>query len=144
MKRGRTAPRFKIPIPILDHVNFIMFIIDAWQVWLEHQFMGEFDEAFNDEIFQQIHQEILQKRDGQWMVGETPKEEGVEMMNNFFFFEDDRKQNKLRSVDGWGGGKAKGGRGRDIGLLDQPELLHGGGPQMQCERSPVSKTGKSG
>ena len=45
--------------------------------------MGEFDEAFNDEIFQQIHQEILQERDGQWMVGEgeKPKEGGIEMMN---------------------------------------------------------------
>ena len=51
--------------------------------------MGEFDEAFNAEIFQQIHMEILQERDGQWMIGEKPKEVGekkaeegqVEMMD---------------------------------------------------------------
>ena len=49
--------------------------------------MGEFDESFNDEIFQQIHQEILQERDGQWMVGEgeKPEEGGVEMMDYLFF-----------------------------------------------------------
>ena len=86
MKRGHTAPRFKTPIPVLDHINFVMFIIDTCQVWLEHQFMGEFDESFDDEIFQQIHQEILQERDGQWMVRETPKEEGVEMMNYLLYF----------------------------------------------------------
>ena len=39
--------------------------------------MGEFDEAFNAEIFQQIHQEILQERDGQWMDGAKPKREGL-------------------------------------------------------------------
>ena len=45
--------------------------------------MGEFDEAFNAEAFQQLHLGILQERDGQWMVGEVgakPKEGEVEMM----------------------------------------------------------------
>ena len=32
--------------------------------------MGEFDEAFNAETFQQLHLKLLQERDGQWMVGE--------------------------------------------------------------------------
>ena len=49
--------------------------------------MGEFDEAFNAETFQQLHLKLLQERDGQWMVGEGgeakvgEKEGGVEMMD---------------------------------------------------------------
>ena len=31
--------------------------------------MGEFDEDFNAEIFQELHLKILQERDGQWVVG---------------------------------------------------------------------------
>ena len=43
--------------------------------------MGEFDEDFNAETFQQLHLKLLQERDGQWMVregegGEAKKEEG--------------------------------------------------------------------
>ena len=45
-------------------------MICSCQVWLEHQFMGEFDEDFNAETFQQLHLKLLQERDGQWMVGE--------------------------------------------------------------------------
>ena len=38
--------------------------------------MGEFDEAFNAETFQQLHLKILQERDGQWMVGEGGEAKG--------------------------------------------------------------------
>ena len=31
--------------------------------------MGEFDEDFNAEIFQELHLKILQERDGQWVAG---------------------------------------------------------------------------
>lgn len=48
--------------------------------------MGEFDEDFNAETFQQLHLKLLQERDGQWMVGEgeggeAKKEEGLEVMD---------------------------------------------------------------
>ena len=49
--------------------------------------MGEFDEDFNAETFQQLHLKLLQERDGQWMVGEGGEakvgetEGGVEMMD---------------------------------------------------------------
>ena len=79
------------------------------------------------------------------MVGEgvKPKEGDGEMMNYLlilFYLKTTENEKKSRSVDGWGRGKAQGGRGRDDGLLDQPELLHGRGPHMPCERSAVNKT----
>ena len=47
--------------------------------------MGEFDEDFNAETFQQLHLKILQERDGQWMVEEGGEakvgKKGVEMMD---------------------------------------------------------------
>ena len=60
MKRRHSAQRFFTQIILL--LTFV-------QVWLEHQFMGEFDEDFNAEVFQELHLKILQERDGQWVVG---------------------------------------------------------------------------
>ena len=49
--------------------------------------MGEFDEDFNAEIFQELHLKILQERDGQWVAGggevggeAKPKEGELEVM----------------------------------------------------------------
>ena len=38
--------------------------------------MGEFDDAFNAEVFQQVHMKILAERDGQWVVREEVDDEG--------------------------------------------------------------------
>ena len=37
--------------------------------------MGEFDDAFNAEVFQQVHMKILAERDGQWVVREEVDDE---------------------------------------------------------------------
>ena len=73
MKRRHSAQRF---------FTQIILLLTFAQVWLEHQFMGEFDEDFNAEIFQELHLKILQERDGQWVVGgeAKPKEGELEVM----------------------------------------------------------------